>query len=100
MDRKIVLIVFALAWIAFTLWTIKMLWKSSDDPKEALFLAEFKLLALGATIGSAFLLPEIGEIPGLSYWNQVFLWGFLLFPGSVWAMHLGARLFHKIIEPD
>ena len=98
MKKTIVLLLVALGWAAFILWTIKKLWRSSDEPKEALFWAKVKLGSLAATIGSSLYMPTIGDLPPLSYWAQVAIWAFLLFPASMWAVYLGNRWFHSIVD--
>lgn len=88
-----------LFWSAVTLWAVKKYWRNSDDPKEAVFWAEVKLLGLAITIGSALTLPTSGALPWTSsYWPQVAFWAFLLFPGALWSAYVGTRLIHYLFD--
>lgn len=100
--KTVILIAMLLIWSGFILWTIKKLWRwswrSSDDPTENLFWAEVKLGGLFITLGSSLLIAETGQLPPFSYWQQVGLFSFLLFPGALWSMNIGLRLFHYIVD--
>ena len=97
MEKYIVLGSLVVGWLVFTLWTVKKLWRSSDDQAEALFWAKVKIATVFVTVTSSLCIPQVLQLPPLSYWQQVGLWLFALFAGMLWAIYVGARLFHRIV---
>lgn len=100
--KTAILISMLIIWSGFILWTIKKIWRwswrSSDDPTEAVFWATVKLGGVFITVGGSLLAAESGQIPPFSYWQQVGIFSFLLFPAMLWSTYFGLRLFHYIVD--
>ena len=96
-----ILIAILLIWSGFILWTIKKLWRlswKSSDQTDSVFWATVKLGGLFITVTSSLLIAESGQMPPFSYWQQVGIFSFALFPAMLWSTYLGLRLFHYLVD--
>ena len=102
--KTAILIAILLIWSGFIIWSIKKLWRWSWRPaanqSKAVFWATVKLGGLLGTVVGSLLIAEPGQMPPLSYWQQVGVFSFALFPAMLWSTYFGLRLFHYVIESE
>jgi len=85
----IVLVLISAGWIAFTWWTVRRLWQTPKDPKDALTAKVVKLGSVAITVMSALGLPIRIPMPPFEYWQLVGIWAISFFPVILWAVHFG-----------
>ena len=98
MARTVILISVAAVWAAFTWWTVRRLWRSPKDPKDAWFAKAAIIAGVAGTIGAALILPLEIPMPPFEYWQLAGYWAISFFPVMLWSAHFGVLMFRAFVD--
>jgi hypothetical protein len=87
-----------LVWSAFTLWTVRKLWRKPKDPKLTKYDVAAKFFCVPMAISTAAILPAILIFPGIPYWVESLVFGLIAFPESLWCGYAMSREFQAMDE--
>ena len=94
----VILVLISSVWAVFIWWTVKRLWRSPKDPKDAWFAMAVKVESVAITAVSALVLPIKIPMPPFGYWQLVGFWAVGFFPVMLWAVKFGMLIFRGFAD--
>lgn len=87
-----------LVWAGFILLTVKKLWRTSNDPRQARFYRELKVFGVLMTGVVAVGSPINIDLPKLAYWPEFVFWAIAGFPVMMWSMYVALKLVYAFSD--
>jgi hypothetical protein len=96
--RWIPAVLIAFLWSGFTLFTVRRFWRAPDDLESLSHFQAGKWWGILVNVASAFCVPTVVQLPGLTYWTEVLYFGFIGFPFFVIGGYYFGRVTKFLIE--